>query len=184
MEKEIIYELSRILSSHWDEIIKKFNEHLNENFSKLYFKSFREYSLTMKTQDKTPLISGIFNGIMCIVLEDYGFIRHETDGYDFIYKTIKIEGKNTTSLSDSWTGNGFHKTNWHLLIKLSLDDDGLIKESFCTFLPLDESYSYWTAKTEKCNYSSLSINKNDYDKAIVVRGEFVEKTKYLGILLG
>lgn len=111
MDKEIIYELSGILSHHWDEIIEKFNKHFSENFSKLYLQSFREYTLDMKTQDKTPLISGIFNTIMCIVLKDYGFTRRETDGYDFIYKTIKIEGKNTTSLDSSWTGNGYNKTN-------------------------------------------------------------------------
>jgi len=184
MEKEIIYELSRILSSHWDEIIKKFNEHLNENFSKLYMESFRDYSRGMKTQDKTVLITGIFNTMLCITLKDYGFIRHETDGYDFIYKTVKIEGKNTTSLDSSWTGNGYHKTNWHLLIKLSINDDGLIKESFCTFLPLDESYSKWTLPTKDSNFSTLKIDTKDYDTTIVVRGEFKKNPKFLGILLG
>lgn len=184
MDKEIIYELRGILSHHWDEIIEKFNKHFSENFSKLYLQSFREYTFDMKTQDKTPLISGIFNTIMCVVLKDYGFIRRETDGYDFIYKTIKIEGKNTTSLDSSWTGNGYNKTNWHLLIKLSIDEDGLIKKSFCTFLPLDESYSKWTSPKEDSNFSTLKIDTKDYDTTIVVRGEFKKNPKFLGILLG
>ena len=41
---------------------------------------------------------------------------------------MPIEIKLTLSTDNSWTGNGFEKVPWHLLIKLKMDQEMNISE--------------------------------------------------------
>ena len=41
-------------------------------------------------------------------------------------KRLSLESKNTLSTSNSWTGNGYPKCNWHILFKYDFNKDGII----------------------------------------------------------
>jgi hypothetical protein len=100
-----------------------------------------------------------------------------------VFENISIEGKITLSKDNSWTGNGYKKTNWHLLVKLELDDNGMIRYSFCALVPLDECDSNWTKPTLGSNFSSLKFENRDYQKINIINGMIERKTSLLSIIL-
>jgi hypothetical protein len=120
---------------------------------------------------------------MCKVLKPNGFNRCETDGADYNFEGLAIEGKITLSTSNSWTGNGYKKTNWHLLVKLNLNEDGIVVSSFCALVPIDECVSKWTVPTLDSNFSSLKFDNIDSDKIVIIKGKLEEKTRLLAPIL-
>ena len=180
---ESIKNLIEILKNNWEEIITQFNKHIDEKFKDFFFMTYSEYFKGSKTQEITKIISPVFNLILCRVLIPSGFNRCETDGVDYNFEGIAIEGKITLSTSNSWTGNGYKKTNWHLLVKLNLNEDGIIVSSFCALVPIDECVSKWTVPTLDTNFSSLKFNNIDSDKIIIIKGKFEKKTKLLSPIL-
>jgi hypothetical protein len=186
MEKinmESIKNLTEIIKNNWEEIITQYNKHIEEKFKDFFFITYSEYFKGAKTQEITKIISPVFNLILCRVLIPSGFNRCETDGVDYNFEGIAIEGKITLSTSNSWTGNGYKKTNWHLLVKLNLNEDGIIVSSFCALVPIDECVSKWTVPTLDSNFSSLKFNNIDSDKIIIIKGKLEEKTKLLTPIL-
>jgi len=180
---EEIKNLAKIIKNNWDTIIGEYNKHIEEKFEDFFFMSYSEYFKDSQTQEITKIISPVFNAILCKTLKSFGFNRCETDGADYIFEGVSIEGKITLSTSNSWTGNGYKKTNWHLLVKLNLDDNGLVKSSFCALIPLDECVSNWSQPELKSNFSSLKFENSDYDRVILIKGEIKKKTRLLSPIL-
>jgi hypothetical protein len=181
--KNKIKNLVKILEEQLDKIINEFNNHIDDKFEEFFLTPFSEYFKDSKTQEITKIISPTFNAILCKVLKPYGFYKCENNGSDYDFDGILIEGKITSSKDNSWTGNGYYKTNWHLLIKLKLNCDGMIDSIFCALIPLDECVSKWTAPSNKSNFSGLKIENVDYSKMIIIRGDVEIKTKHLSIIL-
>jgi gliding-associated putative ABC transporter substrate-binding component GldG len=125
MNLESIKNLTEIIKNNWEEIITQYNKHIEEKFEDFFLMTYYEYFKGSKTQEITKIISPVFNSILSNVLKPSGFNRCETDGVDYNFEGVAIEGKITLSTSNSWTGNGYKKTNWHLLVKLNLNEDSL-----------------------------------------------------------
>lgn len=107
------------------------------------------------------------------------FIEDEGAGRDYRFGDIPIESKNTFGKGDSWTGNGYDKTAWHLLKKFNVNDAGRISHVFLALVNLDDCKSCWTAKTLKSNFSSLALKTVDFDNVIVVTGSLKKNPKNL-----
>ena len=111
------------------------------------------------------------------------FIQDEGAGRDLQYKTIPIEDKNTFGKGDSWTGNGYDKTGWHLLKKFEVNESGRICAAFIALVNLNECESCWSDRTLKSNFSSLMLRSVDMDKIIVVVGSLKRNPKNLSPVL-
>jgi hypothetical protein len=98
------------------------------------------------------------------------FIEDECAGRDNCFGTIPIEQKTTFGKNDSWTGNGYDKTGWHLLKKFSMSDIGRINGCFLALVNLEECTSKWSERTLKSNFSSLQLKSVDKDKILVIVG--------------
>jgi hypothetical protein len=98
------------------------------------------------------------------------FIEDESAGRDNLFGAIPIEQKITFGKGDSWTGNGYDKTGWHLLKKFNMSDTGRINGCFIALVNLEECTSRWTDRTLKSNFSSLCLRSVDKDKIHVIVG--------------
>ena len=98
------------------------------------------------------------------------FIEDESAGRDNLFGTIPIEQKITFGKGNSWTGNGYDKTGWHLLKKFSMNDAGRINGCFLALVNLEECISKWSERTLKSNFSSLHLKSVDKDKIHVIVG--------------
>lgn len=183
METIIIKNLTEVIKNNWEDIINQYNKHIEEKFEYFFLMSYSEYFRSAKTQEITKIISPVFNSILIKVLKPSGFDRCETDGADYNFQGLSIEGKITLSTNNSWTGNGYKKTNWHLLIKLNLNENGIIVSSFCALVPIDECVSKWTLPTLDSNFSSLKFDNIDCSKILIIKGRLEEKTKLLSPIL-
>lgn len=107
------------------------------------------------------------------------FIEDEGDGRDYRFGATPIENKNTFGKGDTWTGNGYAKTGWHLLKKFQVNNDGRITHAFIALVNLDECQSCWSEKTTKSNFSSLALKAIDKDKIVVAVGSLKTNPKNL-----
>ena len=98
------------------------------------------------------------------------FVEDEGAGRDNRFGDIPIESKNTFGKGDSWTGNGYDKTGWHLLKKFAVDDRGRITQAFIALVNLEECESRWSDRTLSSNFSSLMLKSVDKDKVLVITG--------------
>jgi hypothetical protein len=98
------------------------------------------------------------------------FLKDEGAGRDYKFGDVPIEDKNTFGGGDTWTGNGYAKTGWHLLKKFSTNGEGRIDGMFLALVNLDECESKWSDKTLKSNFSCLALKTVDHDKIIVILG--------------
>lgn len=98
------------------------------------------------------------------------FIEDESSGMDNRFGDIPIEQKITFGQGDSWTGNGYDKTGWHLLKKFSMNESGRINGCFIALVNLEECTSKWSERTLKSNFSSLHLKRVDLDKIHVIVG--------------
>jgi hypothetical protein len=111
-------------------------------------------------------------------LKKYGLIKNEIKNSDFMFNLIPLEGKLTLSLGNSWTGNGYKKTNYHILIKLNINTQGYIESSFCAIVPVDEILSSWSKPKLNSNFSTLKLLNEDYDKILIIKGKLLKKDRY------
>ena len=102
----------------------------------------------------------------------------EGKGFDYTLNDTEIEWKNSLSNSDSWTGNGYRKTNWHVLCKFIPNEDGVIESYFACIIPYDVIKSNWS-ETGNSNFSSLKLLKDDNFNIIKVAGTLTSAKKYL-----
>jgi hypothetical protein len=173
-----LLELQIKIKENWSTIIEKYNKHIEENFEKFFFVSYFTFFENVKTQEITKIVSPIFNQIFCNTLKTYGIFKNEINGSDYIYKYIPFEGKLTLSLGNSWTGNGYKKTNYHILIKLNINTQGHIESSFCAIVPVDEILSSWSEPKLNSNFSTLKLLNEDYDKILIIKGKLLKKDRY------
>lgn len=158
-----------------------FIEHLNEllKTGNVIHISWKDMVSGLQTQEKTKILSPIFTHHFGNYFSKYGLILCESNSKDLKWFDNDCELKITLSLGNSWTGNGFKKVNWHLLIKIKLDTEGLITHSFCCLCPLDECQSDWTKTSSTNNFSSLKLLIKDFEKIILLHGRLDKKSRFL-----
>lgn len=108
------------------------------------------------------------------------FVEETIDGSDYRFYDILIEDKNSFSPeSNTWFGNGFKKTDWHLLKKFKTDDNGRITEAFICLVNIAKTNSSWSERVIQTNGSTINFQNEDEDKIIVIWGSLERKTKKL-----
>lgn len=147
---------------------------------KLYRKSFKDIFKNRQTQEKTKAISPIIDEIIADEIQKKipNFTITEGKGFDYTLNNTVIEWKNSLSDAISWTGNGYKKTNWHVLCKFIPNEDGIIEKYFACIVPYDMVKSSWS-DTGNSNFSSLQLLKSDLNNIIQVSGKFKQSVKYL-----
>ena len=106
------------------------------------------------------------------------FVIDEGKGRDYRWDDIPLENKLTLSVGNSWTGNGYKKTDYHILSKFELDTSGRIISYFSCLVNLKECSSSWS-KPHKSNFSTLVFLNEDFDKIIQIYGVPKKSKKYL-----
>lgn len=173
--KKLSLELSKI----WPELMKGFEEFLNQKWLPYWEQTFEEWVKDKQTEEITKQVSPLFTLYLKKTLRKIGFQVKEGVGQDFVWEGIPMEGKLTLSKGIGWTGNGFPKTNWHLLVKFQFDKNGQISGSLVCLVPLYECKSSWTKTSDTNNFSCLKLLSEDYDKIIMVVGNFKKNPVYL-----
>lgn len=112
------------------------------------------------------------------------FVEDEGAGRDNLYGDIPIEQKTTFGKGNTWTGNGYDKTGWHLLKKFSVDETGRINACFLALVNLNDCVSKWSDRTLKSNFSSLPLKTADKDKIHLIIGDLkVSKVNLTPVLV-
>lgn len=138
-----------------------------------------------RTSETTKVVGRILDNTLfrCVHKVQPEFLQDESAGHDYRYKTIPIEDKNTFGKGDSWTGNGYDKTGWHLLKKFHVNESGRICAAFIALVNLNDCTSCWSERTLKSNFSSLVLRSVDEEKIIVIIGSLKKNPKNLSPVL-
>jgi hypothetical protein len=99
-----------------------------------------------------------------------GFQEHTTDGSDYIFEGTLIEDKNSFSPGPGWVGNGFAKTDWHMLKKFGVNDNGRITSVFIALVDLSKCQAAWSERQSNTNRSTIDFRVEDYPHINVVVG--------------
>jgi hypothetical protein len=100
-------------------VIEDWNERKIKEFEHLFEKTFKDYFHNKQTQEKTKLISPIIDILFSKTINKNisNFIIDERIGKDYSWDGEDFESKISLSPDNYWTGNGYKKTNNHILIK-------------------------------------------------------------------
>jgi hypothetical protein len=175
--------LAKQLKQLWPILINGFQSHIDKMWGVFYLESFSEWIKGRETQEITKVISPLLNAYLKYHLKNIGFILKEGKGLDYVWEGVDLEGKLSLSSGNSWTGNGFPKTNWHLLIKINFDEVGQISGSHVCIAPINDCISSWTKSGDKDNFSTLKLKTEDLDKIVPVVGTFKKNPVYLKLIL-
>jgi hypothetical protein len=160
-------------------VVKEWNAVKLPLFESLVEQSFADYFKKRLTQEKTKMLAPILDNIFARHMKAvvHNFVVSEGKGQDYSYGSIPMESKITFGIGDSWTGNGYNKTPWHLLMRFELTEHGKIINHFVMITDLSECSSQWTAPGKNSNFSTLKFKIDDLDKLITVIGQVSEKTR-------
>lgn len=107
------------------------------------------------------------------------FLEKTIDGSDYVFNDILVEDKNSFSTGNCWVGNGYKKTDIHLLKKFECDEDGKIIKAFIGIVSMKQVLGDWTDRTLQSHRSVLKFLNQDIDKIYVVHGSIRPAKKYL-----
>lgn len=164
-------------------IVRDFNEVRLPALVVALGRPFRDEFTTETTDSVTkvlcrPINNAFYRHLHAAIPE---FTELATKGSDWMLGDIPIEDKNSFSDADSWTGNGFDKTGWHLLKKFKIDQDGQIVAAFVGLVDITKCKGCWSDKTMKSNFSSLKFACEDLPQIHVIHGELHPKQKWLRV---
>ena len=108
-----------------------------------------------------------------------GFQEHTTDGSDYVFEGTLIEDKNSFSPGNGWVGNGFAKTDWHMLKKFGVDDDGRITSVFIALVDISKCQAAWSDRQINTNRSTIQFRKEDLQYINVVVGDIKQNKVWL-----
>lgn len=107
------------------------------------------------------------------------FKEHTTNGSDYSFGKILIEDKNSFSPGNGWVGNGFDKTNWHLLKKFGVDDNGRIISAFIALVDISKCKAAWSDRKINTNRSIIQFCNEDLKHLNVIVGELKQGKKWI-----
>ena len=166
-------------------LVEEWNNKKLAQFEQLVEQKFEQYFEGRQTQEKTKMVAPILDSVFARLMKPIlaGFAVDEGKGRDYIWNTIPLESKITFGAGKSWTGNGYAKTPWHILMRFEITDEGVITGYFATLVNLDNCASKWTVppadKAKTSNFSTLTFLKEDSQHLLPIHGVFTSKNKYL-----
>ena len=154
-------------------------------FETLVEKPFAEYFAGKQTQEKTKMMSPILDVIFArhvnqIIPE---FVVDEGVGRDYRYRTTPMECKITFGSGNSWSGNGYPKTPWHILLRFDANEQGIITHVFAMITDLSTCTTRWQpgskAVNKTVNWYHLTFLSEDLSKLSFAVGSMQQKKKFL-----
>ena len=165
------------------QIIQEFNEVRLPALETAWGRSFRaelanedQKTVEISKNYSRPLNNTMFRHVSALLPQ---FTEHTTAGSDYLFQGTPLEDKNSFSPGNGWVGNGFAKTNWHLLKKFQVDDDGRITHAFVALVDLSLCSATWSAKTLATNRSVIQFKNADQPHITVIWGAIRAKKIYL-----
>ena len=161
------------------EVVREWNTVKLPLFEQLVEQSFEQYFQGRQTQEKTKMVAPILDSIFARRVKHIlpEWIVAEGKGLDSMFGKIPFECKITFGSGDSWTGNGYSKTPWHLLMRFELDQQGTIVKQFAAITDLSTCVSKWTAPGDTSNFSTLRFQVADQSRLIPICGELSNMTR-------
>lgn len=181
IEQKKIQSLEKTLSKILPQIVRVWNEEKLPLCEQLWETSFESYFEGRKTEEKTKIVAPILDVVIArhIQKSHPKFVVDEGTGRDYNFDGMPMECKISLSTSNSWTGNGYAKTPWHILFKFEMNEQGQIISFFCMIVDLAKCKSNWTVAGTKSNFSGLKFYNEDIDHLNVVSGTLKKKQKYV-----
>ena len=160
-------------------VVKEWNAVKLPLFEQLVEQSFEQYFQGRQTQEKTKMVAPILDSIFARLIQQIlpEWVIAEGKGLDYMYGEIPFECKITFGSGDSWTGNGYSKTPWHLLMRFELDQQGTIIKQFAAIADLLGCVSKWTSPGDTSNFSTLKFRVVDQSRLIPICGEVSNLTR-------
>lgn len=179
--KELLTAIQRTLPA----VAQEWNTVKLPLFEALVEKPFEQYFEGKQTQEKTKMMSPILDIIFArhvnAVIPE--FVVDEGAGQDYRYKTTPMECKITFGLGKSWSGNGYPKTPWHILLRFDANAQGKITHMFAMIVDLDTCVTKWEpgskANNKTVNWYHLSFLSEDLDRLSLAVGSIQQKRKFL-----
>lgn len=161
------------------DMVKEWNTIKLPLFESLVEQSFEKYFEGRQTQEKTKMVAPILDSIFARRINAIisNFVVSEGKGQDYMYGRVPFESKITFGLGDSWTGNGYSKTPWHLLMRFEINNQGKIVKHFAMITNLNKCNSKWSAPGTTSNFSTLKFLVADKSRLISIVGGISDKTK-------
>jgi len=165
-------------------VVSEWNTKKIQQLEVAWEQPFGKYFLNRETQEKTKMVSPIIDIVFARVMSEQidGFVIDEGKGRDYQWNGIPLENKLTLSTGNAWTGNGYKKTDFHILSKFELDENGFIISYFSCLVNLTNCLSDWS-KPKNSNFSSLKFHNEDSDEIIVIHGSLVKNQKWLNFTM-
>ena len=159
-------------------VVSEWNTFKLPQWESLVEQSFEKYFAGRQTQEKTKMVAPILDSIFARHMKNIipEFVVAEGKGQDYLYDKIPFESKITFGDGDGWTGNGYSKTPWHLLMRFEVDTSGRIGKQFAMITDLSKCKSNWTAPGKTSNFSTLKFLAEDHSNLIPVVGSISNRT--------
>lgn len=162
-------------------------------FETLVEKPFAEYFEGKQTQEKTKMMSPILDIIFARHVNQVipEFVVDEGAGRDYLYGTTPMECKITFGSGKSWSGNGYPKTPWHILLRFDANEQGVITHIFAMIVDLSTCTTKWEpgskpkpdengkVSEKTVNWYHLSFLSEDLCKLSFAVGSMQQKRKFL-----
>lgn len=154
-------------------------------FETLVEKPFAEYFAGKQTQEKTKMMSPILDIIFArqvnaIIPE---FVVDEGAGRDYSFRGTPMECKITFGSGNSWSGNGYPKAPWHILLRFDANEQGVITHVFAMLVDLNTCTTKWLpgskATNKTVNWYHLTFLSEDFSKLSFAVGSMQQKRKFL-----
>jgi len=139
-------------------------------FQNMVETTFANYFAGKQTQEKTKMMAPVLDVIFARLVNAKlaTFVVNQGNGLDYLYNNIPMECKITFGAGKSWSGNGYPKTPWHILLRFEVDDNGIITHTFATIVDLSTCQTKWLpgskATNKTVNWYHLTFLSSDLDK--------------------
>ena len=166
-------------------LVREWNEIKLPLFEQLVEQKFSDYFQGRQTQEKTKMVAPILDSIFARQVRTLlpTFCVTERAAQDYMYDTTPMECKITFGAGNTWSGNGYNKTPWHILLRFGIQDDGQIDRAFAALVNLDQTVSQWQsasrADAKTVNWYKLNFIVEDLDHIQPILGTLETKNKYI-----
>ena len=174
-------ELRNTIKSVLPELIDTWNKEKLPLLEKVWEQSFKDYFFNRQTQEKTKIVAPVLDVIFSRLVNEKlsGFVVDEGKGRDYDFNGTKIECKITLADGNSWTGNGYPKTPWHIFFRFEIDEHGKLIGSFAALVDLPKCKSDWSDKKDTANFCSLKFLLEDLKHLNIISGGYKLNKKYI-----
>jgi hypothetical protein len=163
--------------------IRDFNEHRLPALEMAWGRTYAEemQNESQRTVETTKNYSRVINNAIYREIQKRlpEFQEQTCNGSDYVLGDLLIEDKNSFGTSNSWVGNGFAKTEVHLLKKFQINAAGRITGVFAAVVDTSQIAGAWTEKTVNTNRSELKLRNEDLEHIQVILGTLRPGRTYL-----